>query len=53
MKDSQWYIRSGERKIKLRTKKITAKKSSLFEVSDRNEVSHGKNVETMHAVSLC
>ena len=25
----------------------------LFEVSDRNEVSHGKNVETMHAVALC
>ena len=36
-----------------RTKKTTAKKASLFQVNDRNEVSHGKNAETMHAVSLC
>ena len=38
--------------MKQRTKKTTAKKSSLFEVSGRNVVSHGKNVETMHAVSF-
>ena len=52
MKDSQWFVAwpglySRERKIKPRTKKITAKKSSLLKVSDRNEVSHGKNVEIM------